>query len=211
MMVTREYKREQKELLKKLMAELKEKAKEVKKVNRKICRAAADAMNHRYFCTEWFSITSFEKTVRSFYMGSIKGQEISKELFSECMEKVINPLLELAKKVGKQQHYVYSLSTFPMSEKDSCYIICADIFKTWKPTEAKHGCLYVNGHKAGKSAEVGVIIGSGKRIHKMLAIAGVNDEHEDCVMVCNNTQWRNSGLLIVDLAEKMPEEAFSLV
>ena len=206
-MVTREYKREQKELLKKLMAELKEKAKEVKKANRKICRAVADAQNYRYFCTEWFSITRFEEGARSF----IRRQKMSKELFNECMEKVINPLLGLAKKVEEQQNYVYSLSTFPMNEKDSCYVICADIFKTWKPAEAKHGCLYVNGQKVGKSAEVGVIIGSGKRIHKMLAIAGVNDEHQDCVMICNNTQWRNSGLLIVDLADKMPEEAFSLV
>lgn len=202
MIVTREYKEEKKAEFKQTEKDLKQLASRVRKDNKKLIKAMADFKNHVRLSLCWTEVTRFQADYERFYKG-----RMSTELYNEFMEKVINPLLPNAKKAEELYHHVNSLTLFPMKNTDSCYVVCRDIFKKWKPTKIKDGQIYVNGQKVGKRARVGVIIGAGERIHGMEIFVG----KDDTLVIANHTQWMRSNLLIVDLVEKMPKEAFSKI
>lgn len=205
--VTKKYKAEQKVILKSMIKDFNTRFKALKKANRKLCREVADLERYKTLSLEWYQVVRFESALElkiSVYGGADK--------YNELNEKVIKPLLEEALEIEKIDKAIESMKTFSMSEKDSCYKICEEILDTWVPTEVVDGKLSVNGNLVGESAYVGVIIGKGKRIHRMKARVCIDeDTGEKFVGVFNNTQWWGSPVIVIDLAENMPKEAWSMV
>lgn len=78
--------------------------------------------------------------------------------------------------------------------------------KNWKEPTIENKIMEINGSPIDNEDFVGVIIGSGKKIHMMRASACVDKKGEEFIGLSNYTQWRNSWLCIVDKWENIPEE-----
>jgi len=204
--VTKKYKAEQQAILKQMVEDFKNSFKVIKKQNKKLCKAFADMKRYKTFNLEWYQVERFEENLE--LLIEVYRNE---ELIMRVFEEVVKPLIPESLKVRAQRYQIDSLTTFSISEKDSCYVVCKEIFSNWVPTEIVDGNLVVNGNEVGKSTWVGTIIGKGKRIHRMQASVRVDDDGKEYVGIWNGTQWRNSSVLIIDLDTNIPKDAWSLV
>lgn len=86
----------------------------------------------------------------------------------------------------------------------------ASSLKEWKSPEIIDGKLFVNGKATDDNTMVGVIIGGGNKIHLMHAyVAKDFKTNEEFIALRNYTQWRRSGLCIVDIMENIPREVIA--
>lgn len=96
-------------------------------------------------------------------------------------------------------------------DKQLAFARYATSLKDWKPTEIKNGKILVNGNPYKEGDLVGVMIGSGCRVHSMaLSIAKREDKETgkayEYIRISNHTQWRRSNLVILDLIDNIPLE-----
>lgn len=84
--------------------------------------------------------------------------------------------------------------------------------KGWKRTEITDGRIFVNGRPVEVGTTVGVMIGSGHRVHLMkIGIGEDKETGKKFIALSNHTQWRQSSLVVLDTADKIPSDVLSEV
>lgn len=93
-----------------------------------------------------------------------------------------------------------------IAENKEALFSYSQTLSNWREAEVVGSSLLINGKTSGKEAIVGVRIGNGLKIHPMK----MRVENGEAI-IDNNTKWKESQLLVVDLIENVPEDCISAI
>jgi len=110
---------------------------------------------------------------------------------------------------GRRNELERALQTFKNEENKKVFDKYIHSLEKWEESKIDYTdkTLIINGKNCGKNAICGVKIGRGNKIHIMEVGVFFDKKLERYFIGCNNnTQWWNSDLIIIDLAENIPDE-----
>ncbi len=136
------------------------------------------------------------------------------EFVTKLSKHIIEEKARLRGTTAEQFLLKASKSNELSKEKQEAFIKYSMSLKNWKPAEIVGDEIYVNGKLYNEDDFVGVMIGSGNRVHQMKIYIGDHEDKETkekkkVIYIRNHTQWYNSPLVILDLIDDIPSELLS--
>lgn len=110
---------------------------------------------------------------------------------------------------GRRNELERALQAFKTEENRKVFDKFIHSLEKWEEAKIDYTdkTLIINGKNCGKEAICGVKIGRGNKIHIMKVEVKYDEKLKKyCIGCFNSTQWWNSDLIIIDIAENIPDE-----
>ncbi len=134
--------------------------------------------------------------------------EIQYPVAIELMQRE-KELQKVADYLGKRNALQKSVASFKNEENKEVFTKFIQSLENWEETyiDLSDKKLVINGKKYDGKVNCGVKIGTGNKIHIMEISVEFNKYEQEYYINCVNfTQWKRSGLVIIDTVDNIPDE-----
>ncbi len=118
-------------------------------------------------------------------------------------------LQKVADYLGKRNTLQKSVASFKNEENKEIFTKFIKSLENWEETyiDLSDKKLVINGKKYDGKVNCGIKIGTGNKIHIMEISVEFNKYEQEYYINCVNfTQWKRSGLVIIDTVDNIPDE-----